>query len=141
MENKQNGQTPIDQLSINQYRWLANRAWHETDTACLEALKLGASTVTRWRADSPVFVEAEKSIWRGDLRRSQEMMARIRDKAVLKLERLLDSRDARVARAAAVDVLDRAGLNRGDVVTVEVSPALAKLLAESEKPSSGETDG
>ena len=127
----ENGQLRIDQLSINQLRWISERAWHETDQDCLKALNLGASTVTRWRAEQPTFVEAEKSIWVGDIKRTQEIMARLRDKATLTLERLLASRDPRTRRAAAVDILDRAGMARGETVSVDLSPALASLLAEA----------
>ena len=127
----ENSQLPIDQLTVNQLRWLGERAWHETDQDCLKTLGLGASTVTRWRADSPAFVEAERSIWAGDIERTRTIMARIRDKAALTLEALLASRDVRTRRAAAVDVLDRAGMRPGDSVTVQISPELARLLGEA----------
>ena len=134
----ENGQLDTDQLSINQLRWLSRRAWYETDQECLKACGLGASTVSRWRHDQPHFVEAEKSIWRGDIVRTQEIMARLRDRAVLVLEGLLASRDVRTRRAAATDILDRAGMARGDVVTVQVSGALKSLLKEASKDEEAE---
>jgi len=133
----ENGQLPTDKLTINQLRWLANRAWYETDVDCLKALGFGASTVTRWR-QQPHFTESEKSVFVGDIKRSQEIMARLRDKATLTLGGLLDSRDPRTRRASATDVLDRSGMARGEVVTVQISGALAGLLAEAE---TGETGG
>ena len=134
----ENGQLRIDQLSINQLRWVSQRAWYETDQECLKACGLGASTVSRWRAEQPAFVEAEKSIWRGDLARTQKIMGRLRDRAALVLEGLLASRDPRTRRASAVDILDRAGMARGETVSVDLSPALAKLLAESAEEEKGE---
>ena len=136
-----NGQLSTDQLSINQLRWLAARPWHETDQDCLKELGLGASTVTRWRTEQPHFVGAEKSIWVGDIKRTQEIMGRLRDRAALTLERLLDSRDPRTRRAAAVDILDRAGLARGETVTVQVSPMLAGLLAAAGEAAGAEAEG
>ena len=134
----ENSQLLTDQLSINQLRWLAERAWHETDQDCLKALGLGASTVSRWRHDSAAFVEEEKTIYVGDIKRTQEIMARLRDKATLTLERLLASRDPRTRRAAAVDILDRAGMARGETVSVDLSPALSALLAEAGEAAGGE---
>ena len=133
MDNGQNGQLPTDKLSINQLRWLAARAWHETDVSCLAKLGLGASTVTRWRAEQPHFVEAEKSVFVGDIKRTQEIMARARDEAALVLRDLLEARDRRVRRQTAVDLLKFSGMVQGESVSVQVSPALAGLLAEAAK--------
>lgn len=89
-------------------------------------------TICDWKKQ-PLFVDALESIWLGDIARSREILARLRDKAILKLGRLMDSQDSRVARAACVDALDRAGLARGDVVVVQISGVLAELLAEAGK--------
>ncbi len=133
-DNNTDNNIPTDKLTIGQLRWIANRAWHNTDVECQEALGMGDSCATKWRRD-PHFAEAERSIFTGDIKRSQETMARLRDRAVLVLESLLSSRDPRVCRAAAADVLDRSGMSRGEVVTVQISGVLAELLAESETPS------
>ena len=137
----ENGQLRIDQLTINQLRWLAERAWHETDQECLKALGLGASTVSRWRAEQPAFVEAEKSIYVGDLKRTQEIIARLRDKAALTLEKLLATRDPRTRRATAVDLLKFGGMVQGEAVALDLSPALASLLAEAGEAAGGEEGG
>ena len=132
---------PTDNLSISQLRYISQRAWHETDAEAAAAAGVTARTVARWRNESPGFVEAEKSIWTGDIQRTREIMGRARDKAALVLENLLVSGDPRTQRAAAVDLLDRGGMARGETLTVQVSGALAGLLAEAEKPPTGETGG
>ena len=118
-------------LTVSQLKYLAERAWHETDAAAAEAAGVHPSTVSEWNSD-PFFREQLESIWRGDIARTQEIMGRLRDKATLTLERLLASRDPRTRRAAAVDILDRAGMARGETIAVDLSPELARLLGAAE---------
>ena len=117
-------------LTVSQLKYLAARPWAETDAAAAAEAGVTAKTVCEWKKD-PYFVEQLESIWVGDIKRTQEIMARLRDKATLTLERLLASRDPRTRRAAAVDILDRAGMARGETVSVDLSPALAGLLREA----------
>ena len=126
-------------LTVSQLKYLAARPWTETDAEAAAQAGVVPQTVCKWKED-PYFMEQLESIWTGDLKRTQEIMARLRDKAALKLERLLDTRDQRTARAAAVDILDRAGLARGETVTVQVSPMLAGLLAAAGEAEGGEAD-
>lgn len=98
-------------------------------------------TVSGWK-DDPVFMEQYESVWTGDIRRTQEILARTRDEAALTLKDLLKTRDIRTRRAVAVDILDRTGLRPGESVTVDLSPALAGLLAAAGEAGSGvEGDG
>ena len=124
-------------LTVSQLKYLAARPWTETDAAAAERAGVVPQTVCEWKKD-PYFVEQLESIWRGDIVRTQEIMARLRDRAVLVLEGLLASRDVRTRRAAATDILDRAGMARGDVVTVQVSGALKSLLKEASKDEEAE---
>jgi len=126
-------------LTYQQLKYLAHRPWTETDAEAAKLAGVVPQTVCKWKED-PYFVEQLESIWRGDLKRTQEIMARLRDKATLTLERLLASRDPRTRRAAAVDILDRAGMARGETVSVDLSPALAKLLGEAAGGEADNTD-
>ena len=129
----ENSSALTDKLTINQLRWLANRAWHGTDMACIKALEMGESTVSRWRAEQPHFVEAERTIWTGDIKRTQEIIARTRDEAALTLKGLLTARDKRVQRQTAVDLLKFGGLVQGESVEHGVSSALAELLSKAKE--------
>ena len=72
-------------LSVSQLKYLAARPWAETDGEAASAAGVAAQTVCEWKKD-PYFVEQLESIWRGDIERTREIMARIRDKAALTLE-------------------------------------------------------
>ena len=122
---------PTDRLSVTQLRFVAERPWHDNDAAAAEAVGVHPHTVTRWRAESPAFVEAEKTIYVGDIKRTQEIIARVRDKAALTLEKLLASRDPRTRRQTAVDLLKFGGMVQGEAVALDLSPALAGLLREA----------
>jgi len=123
-------------LTHAQLKYIAFRPWADTDAEAAGEAGVVPQTVCEWKKD-PYFVEQLESIWRGDIKRSQEMMSRLRDKAVLTLEKLLTTRDKRTQRATAEGILDRSGMARGVEVSHGVSDALAALLAAAK----GESDG
>ncbi len=122
-----------DKLTINQLRFISQRAWHETSGETAAAVGVHPDTVTRWRRESAAFVAAEKSVFTGDIKRTQEIIARTRDEAALTLKELLKARDKRVRRQTAVDLLKFGGLVQGESVEHGVSSALAELLSKAKE--------
>jgi len=117
-------------LTVAQYKYLAHRPWCDTDSEAAALAGVVPQTVCKWKEDQ-YFLGELNTIWSGDLKRSQEMMSRLRDQAVLVLQKSMQSRDPRTRRAAATDVLDRAGMARGVEVSHGVSDALAALLSKA----------
>ena len=111
-----------------QYRYLAERPFHASDADAAKAIGVAASTVANWNAD-PEFQAAVQAFWDGQLEASREQLMTLRDKAIVRLNALLDVRDPRTRLRAVTEVLNRCGLE--EVVALDLSPALASLLAEA----------
>ena len=92
------------------------------------AVGVAASTVANWNAD-PEFQAAVHAFWDGQLEASREQLMTLRDKAIVRLNALLDVRDPRTRLRAVTEVLNRCGLE--EVVALDLSPALAGLLREA----------
>lgn len=114
----------------NQYRYLAERPFHATDADAARAVGVSGSTVASWNAD-PGFQAAVQAFWDGQLEASREQLMQLRDKAIVRLAALLDVRDPRTRLRAVTEVLNRCGLE--EVMALDLSPALASLLAEAGK--------
>ena len=111
-----------------QYRYLAERPFHASDADAAKAVGVAASTVANWNAD-PEFQAAVQAFWDGQLEASREQLMTLRDKAIVRLNALLDVRDPRTRLRAVTEVLNRCGLE--EVMALDLSPALASLLAEA----------
>ncbi len=111
-----------------QYRYLAERPFHDSDASAAAAVGVAASTVANWNAD-PEFQAAVQAFWDGQLEASREQLMTLRDKAIVRLNALLDVRDPRTRLRAVTEVLNRCGLE--EVMALDLSPALASLLAEA----------
>lgn len=127
-------------INWEQYRYIAERPFHSSDAAAAKAVGVADSTVSNWNAD-PEFQAKVQAFVDGQLVESQQQLSTLRDKAIVALAALLDTRDVRTRLRAVSETLDRVGMARGESITVDVGPALAALLAEAEKPPTGETGG
>ncbi len=133
-------QTETRRAKINwlQYRYIAERPFHTSDAAAARVVEVSDSTISNWNAD-PEFRAQVQAFLDGQLMESRAQLAKLRDKAIVRLNVLLDARDVRTRLRAVVEVLDRVGLMRGESLEVGVSPALAALLADAgEKEESGD---
>ena len=127
-------QTETRRAKINwlQYRYIAERPFHTSDAAAARAVGVSDSCVSNWNAD-PEF-RARADTFLGDqLAESRAQLAKLRDKAIVRLDVLLDARDVRTRLRAVVEVLDRVGLMRGESIEVGVSSALAELLSKAKE--------
>ena len=121
-----------------QYRYLAERPFHDSDASAASAVGVAASTVANWNAD-PEFQAAVQAFWDGQLEASREQLMQLRDKAIVRLNALLDVHDPRTRLRAVTEVLNRCGLE--EVVALDLSPALAGLLREAGEAAGGEDKG
>ena len=122
-------------INWEQFRFISERPFHASDADAAKAVGVAASTVANWNAD-PEFQAAVQAFWDGQLEASREQLMTLMDKAIVRLNALLDVRDPRTRLRAVTEVLNRCGLE--EVVALDLSPALASLLAEAGEAAGGE---
>ena len=121
-------------INWEQYRYISERPFHTSDAAAARALGISDSAVGAWNAD-PEFQAMAQAFIDGQLEDSRRQLMVLRDKAVVQLAGLLDSRDVRTRLRAVTEVLNRCGM--AEVFTLDLSPALAKLLREAGEAADG----
>ena len=119
-----------------QYRYIAERPFHATDAEAAEAAGVSAGAVAAWNAD-PEFQAIVDAFLEGQLEESRQQLMKLRDKAIVRLNALLDTKDTRTRLRAVTEVLNRCGL--AEVIAVDLSPELARLLGAAEA-AGGETE-
>ena len=121
-----------------QYRYLAERPFHDSDAAAARAVGVSDSTVASWNAD-PEFQAAAQAFLDGQLEESRQQLMALRDRAIVRLSALLDVKDPRTRLRAVTEVLNRCGLE--GVVALDISPMLAGLLAAAGEAAGAEAEG
>ena len=125
-------------LTELQLRFVALRINHQTDADAARELGMNPISVSNWKTAGAPIDQAIALIRMDGVVAGRERLRRLVTRAVDVLASQMSHRDPRIAQAAAVQVLDRAGV--AESLTIEAGDNLADLLRQWRKPATDEAD-
>lgn len=123
-------QTELDRLTHTQRRFLAEVPFTKSDAEAARRAGVTKFVVSRWKS-LPAFRKAYEQAWAADAAALEARRERLSEgvaKAVEAMLALLDSRNPNIRLKTACEILDRAGVIRGERLEHAISAELQQLL-------------